>query len=37
MLRHAVQINERYMSDRGTNERCPLDLKLLHILCTGTG
>ena len=25
------------MSDNGKKERCPLGLKLLHILCTGTG
>jgi len=25
------------MSDNGTNERCPLGLKLLHILCTIAG
>jgi hypothetical protein len=29
--------NESFMSDNGTKERCPLGLKLLHILCTGTG
>ena len=28
---------ESYMSDNGTNERCPLGLKMLHILFTITG
>jgi len=37
MLCHAVQIEEHYMSDNGTNERCSLGLKLLHILCTIAG
>jgi hypothetical protein len=37
MLCRAVQIKESYMSDNGTNERCPLSLKLVHILCTITG
>jgi len=37
MLCCTAQIKESYMLDNGTNERCPLGLKLLHILCTITG